>query len=676
MNALNSENPIIPIPLARLRLSKHNARKTGGGNLQDLLATIPAIGLLQNLTVLDAGDGPFEVVAGGRRLRAMQQLQKDGTLPGDLVDNVPCLVIANGAVLEASTAENTAREPMHPADEFDAFKAMVDGGKPIADVAAHFGVSELVVKRRLALATVAPELMAAYRTGELNLEQLSAYAVTDDQKAQLKHWKSLRNDRWAMEPRAIRRSLANNGIPTTDPRVRAVGLLAYEAAGGAIHRDLFDNAGGGFILDEPLLDRLLAEQLAARLEQVQAEGWKFARVVDRDEYYRIDANCSRSQPKQEKRRLTAEESERLVAAKDRAQALDRELAAEEFEADEDDPRMVELSALEQEIEELENPVETWSERQRGNAGAIVHFDGHRGEIVVTRGLIPQETKKAAAAVADKANGEKPAAELSEPMIRRLTAHRTLALQSALLAKPDVALAVVAHALLVRLLFKHDHERRSALNVTAISEFSFAESLGFDDVSQSEIYARSTAAADAIIKRLAIPSRPTELLPWLLGQKQGAIVELLALVAPLTVNTVQSPHSEQTAIPLLQALDVDMADYWQPTAATFFSVVPRALGDMALEEARKANALGSTGQLFAGVKLSKDEFAGQAEAAMRESRWLPKPLRRVGYKPGRKAAAPATKEASKPPAKKAATKKPGKKVAKAAAKKPIKKAAKR
>jgi ParB family chromosome partitioning protein len=673
MNAIpkTDDTDIQKIPLSQLRLSPHNARKTGGTNVQDLVASIPPHGLLQNLTVINAGDGHFDVVAGGRRLRAMQQLLASGLLPGYLVDNVPCLVIDNGAITEASAAENTAREAMHPADQFDAFKSMVDGGKPIADVAAHFGVSDLVVKRRLALAAVAPELMQAYREDQLTLEQLTAYAITEDRKAQLKHWKSHQGSRWDMEPAKIRRTLLSAGIPTTDPRVRAVGIIAYEAAGGALHRDLFDNTGGGFILDEPLLDRLLAEQLAARREEVQAEGWKFVRQVDRDEYYRIESNCSRSQPKQEKRRLTAEESERLVAAKDRSQALDRAIEAEDYEVDEDDPRMVEYEALRQEIEELENPVETWTERQRSNAGAVVHFDVGRGEIVVTRGLIPQDTKKAAAAMADKGKGEKPAPELAESMIRRLTAHRTIALQSALLAKPNIALAVLAHALLQKLFHDHDYEKRTALNVSATNEVNFAERLGFDDVTASPVLKATHEKSQATIKRLGVPGRPTELLPWLLLQKTEAIIELLALVAVYTVNTVVGTNDKSPADGLLQALDIDLADYWQPTAATFFALVPVALGHEALKEAEKADALSHTGhQLFAGVKLSKSEFAGQAESVMRESRWLPKPLRRAGYKPGRRGPVPATTAVkkvagkSKPaPTKKAAVKKVVKKIAK-------------
>ena len=59
--------------------------------------------------------------------------------------------------------ENVQREAMHPADQFEAFAALVAEGRPIEDIAADFSVTPLVVQRRLKLANVSPRLMADYR---------------------------------------------------------------------------------------------------------------------------------------------------------------------------------------------------------------------------------------------------------------------------------------------------------------------------------------------------------------------------------------------------------------------------------------------------------------------------------------------------------------------------------
>ena len=41
---------------------------------------------------------------------------------------------------EISLAENIVRLPMHPADQFEAFKALADDGKGPEEIAARFGV--------------------------------------------------------------------------------------------------------------------------------------------------------------------------------------------------------------------------------------------------------------------------------------------------------------------------------------------------------------------------------------------------------------------------------------------------------------------------------------------------------------------------------------------------------
>lgn len=71
-------------------------RKTRTGDVDDLAASIAAHGLLQDLTVtVNDNPGEFEVVAGGRRLAALQQLDREGRLPDALRAGVPCLVIEN-----------------------------------------------------------------------------------------------------------------------------------------------------------------------------------------------------------------------------------------------------------------------------------------------------------------------------------------------------------------------------------------------------------------------------------------------------------------------------------------------------------------------------------------------------------------------------------------------------
>ena len=184
---------------------------------------------------------------------------------------------------EISLAENSVREPMHPADEFDAFRSLVDGGMSEADVAARFGVPEAVVSRRLKLARVSPNIMAAYRSDDLSLAQVMAFAVSDDHAAQERVFANL--SEWNSDPDTIRSVLTEGEIAATDRRVQFVTLAAYEQAGGAIRRDLFtDGDDGVFILDPILLDRLVTDKLETEASAVRAEGWKWVAVRASFEY--------------------------------------------------------------------------------------------------------------------------------------------------------------------------------------------------------------------------------------------------------------------------------------------------------------------------------------------------------------------------------------------------------
>lgn len=156
-------NTIIELNPVKLAVSvRYQARKTPGQQpLPELADSIAAQGLLQNLVVAKAKKrGMYEVVAGGRRLQAIQLLISDGRWPEG--QTVHALLVESNSALEASITENVQREAMHPADEFEAFAALIDQGKSIEDVAARFAVSPQVVKRRMRLAGVAPELIDAY----------------------------------------------------------------------------------------------------------------------------------------------------------------------------------------------------------------------------------------------------------------------------------------------------------------------------------------------------------------------------------------------------------------------------------------------------------------------------------------------------------------------------------
>jgi ParB family transcriptional regulator, chromosome partitioning protein len=264
------------IPLNKLTTSKTNVRKTGGmDGIEELAASIAAHGLLQSLVVRKAARGKFAVIAGQRRYVALSMLAAGDKIPADLP--IPCHVVDREAdATEIGLAENTVRLAMHPADQFEAFRALVDKGADTADIATRFGVSETTVAKRLKLGRVAPTILDAYRAGELGLEQVQAFTVSDDHEAQERVWAACNGNR--ANPTAIRRALTEGEIPSDDRRVRFVGLDAYEEAGGIVRRDLFDDDNSGYLQDAALLDELVRRKLEALADTVKAEGWKWTEI--------------------------------------------------------------------------------------------------------------------------------------------------------------------------------------------------------------------------------------------------------------------------------------------------------------------------------------------------------------------------------------------------------------
>src|SRR3954463_9661466 len=99
---MNTTATVRNIPLDRLVLSPTNVRKVPASASEDaeLKASIRACGLKQNLIVCPVAGEPerFAVTAGGRRLKALQELAAEGAITSDC--DVPCLIEQSDAALE------------------------------------------------------------------------------------------------------------------------------------------------------------------------------------------------------------------------------------------------------------------------------------------------------------------------------------------------------------------------------------------------------------------------------------------------------------------------------------------------------------------------------------------------------------------------------------------------
>ncbi len=119
--------------------------------------------------------------------------------------------------------------------------------------------------------------MGYLRAGTLTLDQVIAFAVVDDHAAQEQVHDQLAE--YARTPGNIRNYLTQGKVSATDRRAAFIGADAYQAAGGAIVRDLFTEDRGGWFSDPLLLDRLVLDRLTQEAERIRAEGWGWVEVA-------------------------------------------------------------------------------------------------------------------------------------------------------------------------------------------------------------------------------------------------------------------------------------------------------------------------------------------------------------------------------------------------------------
>jgi len=433
------------IPLCQLQRSKINVRKTGcDAGLEELAASIEAHGLLENLVVSKAppkGEEPrYDVAAGGRRLAALKLLARRKKIARDHA--VPCQLRAGDALLELSLAENLMRAPLHPADQYDAFAALKSEGLPIEDIAARFGLSPTVVQQRLKLAAVSPRLIAEYRKDEMTLEQLMAFAISDDHGAQEAVW--FENPYADVSAHSIRRLLTRSHVDGRDRRARFIGAKAYEAAGGIVVRDLFDAENEGYFTDSQLLDRLVAERLEAEAAPVRQEGWLWVEMWPEADFERLNQF---GRAKTIAVRLSKKDEKRLTKLGERYDEL-VSLVEDDSEQEGSD----ELDRVSEELEALQARTIAWADNAKASSGAVVFLNSD-GRPTFQRGLIRPEDRKPEPRRDKQAATESSAATTgySEALLADLSAHRTAALREVLATNPDKALTALLEVL-VRVVF--------------------------------------------------------------------------------------------------------------------------------------------------------------------------------------------------------------------------------
>ena len=643
------------IPLNKLVISPKNVRKTPATEDQDaeLYASIKEIGLKQNLLVHKVGT-KFHVHAGGRRLAALNKLAEDKIIKPN--HPIACSVEDADQAEDTSAAENMIRAAMHAADQFEAFAALRKKGRSEDEIAKRFGITNDLVRRRLKLASVSPDLMQIFREGEMSLDCVMAFTLTDDHARQVEAWEVVKQY-YNPSPHSIRNQLTQKSYSGSSKLALFVGIDTYKQAGGSVIEDLFSERDAMHLEDPDLLEKLAMDKLQGLAEEA-IKTWKWAEAcldVDYDSfrpYGRVYPGPLDPDPELEA------ELAKLQTRQDTLESdYDEETWTEELQEEEQT-----IWARIREIEAIQEANVAYTDDDHKVAGCIVSIS-HNGAPRLETGLVRPEDipKPVEIAVEDDAgDGSSPLhshtdsgptielpASMSRPdsplnatdaarkaqglprsLADDLRATRHQIIRAHLAADYGTAYDAMLYAMVVSVLGNYRSQSPLDLSLRPATTTASRETLK-DTVAERMLEALNDGLNIAWLEAKA-PEDFAQMSALPEPDKQA----LFAWCAAYALNQQLSNDTGASAVieAIGSRLNVDVAACWRPTADTYWGRVKK---DHALDTAkaliddrwaddksglRKAEIAKSMEQAFCDTP---QEAAGlTAQAAAKTSRWLP------------------------------------------------------
>lgn len=644
---LPAQNEITMIPLNKLELSPENVRTVKASDKQDaqLVASIKAFDVLQNLLVHKGPKGNYLVHAGGRRLEALQTLAKDAEITSD--HPVPCRIEDKNFAIMASTTENTQRLAMHPADEYQAFDQMINDGHSEDEVALKFGVKVTQVRQRLKLARVAPEIFQAFKVGKINLECVMAFTLTDDRDRQMNVWNAVKENHY-INDQFIRRTLTESTYSANSKLVKFIGVEAYKKAGGLVMLDMFSDGAATFLENTELVERLALEKLNEAAKDYVSD-WKWV-----DAHLELDHGALRSFG-----RVTPEElpdDHELYQEQEALTAREAELSKIGDERDPTNEEVEEYDKIEARLEEIDDDIEAakpFVEEDRKVSGVVITLDW-KGRLSVTKGLVRPEdipeveednsagtgddqrvhvitpASSSPAPVADPAAAKRKAEGMPNSLAQDLTTARQHILRAHLSADFDVAFDAMLYTICKQKL-----------------EFRYAPGLPLK-IAIENYYASNAdkLLAGSVADKMLESIKDSLNLDWMqleqphdfkamcelpMEQKQ----ELFAFVVSIGVEAQLSTDNRPSSVieEIGSRMDVDVAACWRPNIVNYWSSVTKAhIADVAQDiigaDFAQDRASEKKGEAAAAMELAFAENSIEASgldraSAIKASRWLPK-----------------------------------------------------
>lgn len=246
-------NSVESIHTERIVPNRYQPRQVFEPNkIKELAESIDEHGLLQPIVVRPIEEDMFEIIAGERRFRALQSLNKTyaDVIIRDLGDEETAVV---------ALIENIQRENLSVVEEAEAYKKLLEiGDTTQSELAKSVGKSQSFIANKLRLLKLAPKVIERLREGKVTERHARAMLSLSDE------------DQETLVETIISQKL---NVKQTEARVKQkVGPEKVKAQSFAFEKDLTD----------------AREAVGKSLEELEKSGIKFEhQAKDHDDYYEI-----------------------------------------------------------------------------------------------------------------------------------------------------------------------------------------------------------------------------------------------------------------------------------------------------------------------------------------------------------------------------------------------------
>jgi ParB/RepB/Spo0J family partition protein len=305
------------VPLSHLVESPSNHRKRTWGDMDELVASVKAKGVLQPILVRPVkgiGNNMLELVFGHRRFRAAQEAG---------LEAIPAVIreLTDLEALEANVIENLQRADVHPLEEAEGYEQLLETKErayTVDEIAAKVGKSKGYVYGRMKLLALCKEARKAFYDGKLTASTALFVARIPSHDLQRQALEEIEPEPWEKSPKSKEEvadiirdrfmlRLADAPFPRDDvDLVRGAGACATCPKRSGAQPELFadlDKRDGEVCTDPPCFEAKKKAWSERRLAEAQAAGQKviagaeakrvlqYGRVSDRSGYIDLNEPC-------------------------------------------------------------------------------------------------------------------------------------------------------------------------------------------------------------------------------------------------------------------------------------------------------------------------------------------------------------------------------------------------